>query len=209
MCTRFYVEQIPFQNLITRSQKLQIADDMMRQLGKPLTMSGELRPTDVAAVLAPNKEGKPAVFPMIWGFTHPAVTAPVFNCRIENVDIKDLWKDSWYRRRCVIPCSWYFEWEHFKRADGKKVTGQKYMMQPKNEESTLLAGLYRFEERNGVICPVFSVITQEAVGDLRKIHDRMPLVLKREDWIRWLRIESDPREISGRALTEICIDKAE
>lgn len=72
MCTRFYVEPAYYAPIITRAQKLKLADDMMRHLGKPLTMSGEMRPTDVTAVLAPNKEGRIAVFPMIWGFSHEA-----------------------------------------------------------------------------------------------------------------------------------------
>ena len=58
MCTRFYVEPAYYQPLIKRAQKIHLADDMMRQLHKPLTMSGEMRPTDGTAVLAPNKDGK-------------------------------------------------------------------------------------------------------------------------------------------------------
>ena len=55
MCTRFYVEPAYYAPIITRAQKLKLADDMMRHLSKPLTMSGEMRPTDVVAVFAPNK----------------------------------------------------------------------------------------------------------------------------------------------------------
>lgn len=62
MCTRFYVEPAYYAPIITRAQKLKLADDMMRHLSKPLTMSGEMRPTDVVAVLAPNKEGNVLVF---------------------------------------------------------------------------------------------------------------------------------------------------
>lgn len=84
MCTRFYVEPASYRNLITRAQKIQLANDIMVKLGKPLTMSGEMRPTDVAAVLAPNKEGNVSVFPMIWGFSHEATDAPIVNCRLET-----------------------------------------------------------------------------------------------------------------------------
>ena len=45
-----------------------LANDIMVKLGKNLAMTDEIRPTDVAAVLAPNKEGKMLVFPMLWGF---------------------------------------------------------------------------------------------------------------------------------------------
>ena len=38
MCTRFYVEPAYYQPLITRAQKIQLANDIMVKLGKPLTM---------------------------------------------------------------------------------------------------------------------------------------------------------------------------
>ncbi len=209
MCTRFYVEPAYYAPIITRAQKLKLADDMMRHLGKPLTMSREMRPTDVTAVLAPNKEGRVAVFPMIWGFSHEANDAPIVNCRLETASQKEMWKDSWFRRRCVIPCSWYFEWEHFRSPDGKRSkVGDKYLIQPKDSHTTMLAGLYRFEERNGLQVPVFSVLTRDAIGELRGIHERMPMILQRKDIGEWIKLNGNPQEVSRRALTEMCFEKA-
>jgi len=209
MCTRFYVEPASYQSLIARAQRIQLANDIMVKLGKPLTMCGEMRPTDVAAVLAPNKDGNVSVFPMLWGFSHEATDAPVVNCRLETVSQKEMWKDSWFRRRCVIPCSWYFEWEHFRSPDGKRSkVGDKYLIQPKDSYTTMLAGLYRIEERRGLQVPVFSVLTRDAIGDLRGIHDRMPLILRREDVAAWVRPDGNPQEISQRFLTEMCWEKA-
>ena len=82
MCTRFYVEPVYYQPLITRAQKIQLANDIMVKLGKTLTMSGEMRPTDVITVLAPNKNGKIAVFPMLWGFSHEATENPSSQAKI-------------------------------------------------------------------------------------------------------------------------------
>ena len=209
MCTRFYVEPAYYAPIITRAQQLKLADDMMRHLGKPLTMSGEMRPTDVAAVLAPNKEGNVSVFPMIWGFSHEATDAPIVNCRLETASQKEMWKDSWFRRRCAIPCSWYFEWEHFRSPDGKRSkVGEKYLIQPKDSHTTMLAGLYRFEERNGLQVPVFSVLTRDAIGELRGIHDRMPLMINKDDVEDWIKPNSSPGDISKRAITNVVIEKA-
>jgi len=209
MCTRFYVEPAYYAPIITRAQKLKLADDMMRHLGKPLTMSGEMRPTDVTAVLAPNKEGRVAVFPMIWGFSHEATDAPIVNCRLETASQKEMWKDSWFRRRCVIPCSWYFEWEHFRSPDGKRSkVGDKYLIQPRDSHTTMLAGLYRFEERNGLQVPVFSVLTRDAIGELRGIHERMPLMINKDNAEDWIKPNGSPGDISKRAITNVVIEKA-
>ena len=108
----------------------------------------------------------------------------------------------------MIPCSWYFEWEHFRSPDKKRSkVGDKYLIQPKDSRTTMLAGLYRFEERNGLQVPVFSVLTRDAIGELRGIHDRMPMILQREDVESWIKSDGNPQEVSRRALTEICFEK--
>ena len=110
MCTWFYADYKPLSAIIDKAQQLSLTDSIMNAMSKPKTMSGNIRPTDMAAVFAPNKQGNMAVFPMIWGFTVEQSSKPLINCRIETADQKPVWKDSWFRRRCVIPASWYYEW---------------------------------------------------------------------------------------------------
>ena len=64
------------------------------------------------------------------------------------------------------------------------------------------------EERNGVNCPVFAVITRDATEELRSIHDRMPVILSREDVESWIKPNGNPTEICKRALTEVVMEKA-
>ena len=73
MCTWFYVDYKPLSTIIDKAQKLSLTSAIMNTMSKPSTMSGNIRPTDMAAVLAPNKQGNMAVFPMIWGFTHESM----------------------------------------------------------------------------------------------------------------------------------------
>ena len=64
MCTRFYVALSPeLRPYIEAAQKNRIAEQMMRHLARPMTMTGEIRPTDMAAVIAPNKRGEPLCLP--------------------------------------------------------------------------------------------------------------------------------------------------
>ena len=110
MCTWFYADKATLSPIITRAQQLPLADTIRNTMSRSAEMSGNIRPTDMAAVFAPNKQGNMAVFPMIWSFTVERSSKPLINCRIETVDRKPVWKDSWFRRRCVIPASWYYEW---------------------------------------------------------------------------------------------------
>ena len=172
-------------------------------------MIDAIRSTDVTAVLAPNKEGKMSVFPMLWGFWVDGYNTQIVNCRIETTDSKPLWKDLWFRRRCVILASWYYEWEHFSSPDGKrKKNDNKYIIQPKGSNGTYLAGLYRFEEHGGLQVPVFSVLTRTPSESVSSLHNRMPLILGKNSVESWIRPDGNPQEICEKALTEMVVEKA-
>ncbi len=215
MCTWFYAEKTALSPIISKAQKNPLAQTIMINLARPLAMSGNIRPTDMAAVFAPNKRGDMAVYPMIWGFTHDSSPKPLINCRVETAELKSVWKDSWFRRRCIIPASWYYEWGIPPMENGyRPIAGQnnikkvKYAIQPEGAEITYLAGLYRFEEHRGVKVPVFAVLTREACAPVRDIHDRMPLIFRKEDLRDWVRPDSDPKSIAEKALTKMVVEKA-
>ncbi len=119
---------------------MNIAEQMMRHLARPMTMTGEIRPTDMAAVIASNKNGERSVFPMLWGFYEENLHKPIVNCRVESARTKPLWSESWKQRRCVIPTSYYFEWRHYTDPNGRIKTGDKYVIQPRGSDVTYLAG---------------------------------------------------------------------
>ena len=102
MCTWFYADKATLSPIITKAQQLPLTDTIRNTMSRSAEMTGNIRPTDIAAVFAPNKQGNMAVFPMIWGFTVEQSSKPLINCRIETADQKPVWKDSWFRRRCVI-----------------------------------------------------------------------------------------------------------
>ena len=171
-------------------------------------MTGEIRPTDMAAVIAPNKHGERSVFPMLWGFYEENLHKPIVNCRIESSRIKPLWSESWKQHRCVIPASYYFEWKHYADSNGKVRTGDKYTIQPLGSDVTYLAGLYRIEESRDLKYPVFAVLTKAPTDDLREIHDRMPLILPESAVDEWISPSSEPNKIVGKAITELVAEKA-
>ena len=203
MCTWFYAEKSVLSPIITKAQQLPLADTIRNTMSRSAEMSGNIRPTDMAAVFAPNKQGNMAVFPMIWGFTVKQSSKPLINCRIETADQKPVWKDSWFRRRCVIPASWYYEWGippsevGYRNANEQRnIKKEKYAIQPEGAEITYIAGLYRFEEHRGIQIPMFAVITRKSVEPVSSIHDRMPLILGKDSLRDWVRPDGDPGRIA-------------
>jgi len=178
-------------------------------------MTGDIRPTDVAAVIASGRSGNMGVFPMVWGFTSEASSKPIINCCIETAEQKSLWRESWRTRRCVIPASWYYEWGVSPTAEGyntfrqqRDIKKTRFTIQPAGAGIAFLAGLYRYEEHNGKQIPMFSVITREAVEPVRSIHDRMPLMLRQEDVRDWVQPDMNPSGIPERALTDVIMEEA-
>lgn len=209
MCTRYYVELSPeLRPYIEEANRSPLRARMVTKLGRPFKDHGEIRPSDMAAVIAPSKSGRKTAFPMIWGFKVPGIDHPIVNARVETAKEKASFTESWYRHRCIIPASFYYEWEHILRPDGRKKAGDKYAIQPKGSTVTWLAGLYRIEEEQNLKFPVFTVLTREPVEELRKIHDRMPLILPEDAIDDWIRPDSNPDEIVKKAQTEMVMEKA-
>ena len=103
MCTRFYVEPDTeeIRDIIAEVQKSLLADKFIRA-GNAILSSGEIRPTNVVPVIAPGKSGRKSSFPMKWGFQAPGRSLLV-NARVETAAEKPTFRESWEKRRCVVP----------------------------------------------------------------------------------------------------------
>lgn len=204
MCTRFYVEPDTeeIRDVIAEVQKSLLANKFIRA-GNAVLTSGEIRPTNVVPVIASDRRGKRASFPMKWGFQIPDRSL-IVNARTETAAQKPTFKEAWEKHRCIIPATWYYEWEHLIGNTGQKKTGNKYMIQPLGSSMTWLAGLYRIE--NGL--PVFAVLTKEPTKALSLIHDRMPLILPKYLIDAWINPDSRPEDLLRYALSEMVLEKA-
>lgn len=108
-----------------------------------------------------------------WGFPGFDKGKLLINARAESVKTKSTFADSFASRRCVLPAAGFYEWDRKK----EKVTfrlGDKPIL--------YLAGIYRpygAEKR-------FVVLTREANDSMRPVHDRMPLILTKEEVRPWV-----------------------
>lgn len=210
MCCRYYMETSPeLRPYIEAANRSSLKDRLVSKLARPLVTEGEVRPTDLVPVIAPSsKSQEPTVFPMVWGFTIPRRQTSLFNARVESATEKPTFKESWEKRRCIVPASWYYEWEQINASTGKSKTGDKYMIQAKGSNVIYLAGLYRLEEIAGIQVPVFTILTREPSDEIRFIHDRMPVMLPKEYIREWVNPNGKPEEIIRAAQTEMVFEVA-
>ena len=209
MCCRYYMEMSPeLRPIIEEANRSTLKERIVNKLGRPMVTEGEVRPTNIVPVIAPNRAVARNVFPMVWGFTLPRSSSPMVNARMETASTKPTFKESWERRRCIVPASYYFEWEHLiNAATGKAKTGDKYMIQPKGSAVTWLAGLYRIENISDIQVPVFTILTREPSEEIRFIHDRMPVILPGKTVEKWIKPDSKPDEIIKEAMTDMVFEK--
>ena len=208
MCCRYYIDpDSEVEPYIRAAERSPLKERLERELSKPMLTSGEVRPTDLVPVIAPDKSRIPTVFPMVWGFHLPDSKVPIINARVETAHEKAAFRDSWENRRCVIPASYYFEWEHLTTASGKKKTGEKFRIQPEGNSIVFFAGLYRVEVIKGVKVPVFTILTTEAAEEVRFIHDRMPVMLAKDDADRWVGMKTGADDITKSAIDKLLVEK--
>lgn len=199
MCGRYYLENTiemkPFLEKMMESPLVRRWNDT-----SAVVSAGEIHPTDVVPVIASNRAGKQSVFPMRWGYNGKTL---LINARVETAKEKPTFRDDWKSHRCIVPASYYFEWEHLKANDGKTKTGDKYLIQPKDSTMTWLCGLYRFENE----LPHFVILTREAADPIRFIHDRMPLIMPKERINEWIKPDADPKALVDAALSDMFAEK--
>lgn len=136
--------------------------------------TGEIFPTDKAPVLI-GQSGKIKPQAVIWGFPGFRGKGVIINARAETVPEKTLFRNSLRSKRCVIPSSGFFEWTH----DGQKT---KYRFNLPDTGVLYMAGLYQdFGEKR-----CYVILTTAANESMSAVHNRMPVILRRNDVREWL-----------------------
>lgn len=120
---------------------------------------------------------------MVWGFPFKPKGAkpeskpkPVNNARADKLD-SFMWRYSFQERRCLIPVSAFAE------AEGEKGAKTRTWFSLPDREVFAVAGLWRDTPEWGL---AYTMIMTEACIHVADVHDRMPVILKREDWGDWL-----------------------
>lgn len=192
MCGRYYIaKEDPTDEL------LRILKECRRR-EKALKTSGEIRPGDTVPVMANDRAMKPGVFAMRWGYRLGSGKL-CFNARSETAGEKELFRDGMQHRRCVVPASGYYEWEHHDKSK------TKYAIRSAASGVTYLAGLYRFEDGS----PVFTILTREPSEAVAHIHDRMPVILSDNAVRAWIDPVQNAEDILMTALLNVTFEVEE
>jgi len=171
----------------------------------PIPPRYNLAPTQEAAVVRVAAPGEPRRLDFLkWGLIpywakEAAIGNRMINARAESVAEKPAYKFSFKKKRCLIPADGFYEW----RPEGK--LKQPYLIRRKDRKPFAFAGLWstwKDPEREQPV-ETFTILTTDANDFLRPLHDRMPVILQKDEFDLWL----DPK-IEDAARLQPLLDPA-
>jgi putative SOS response-associated peptidase YedK len=111
----------------------------------------------------------------------PGIGNRLINARAETAREKPSFRNAFKRRRCLVPSSGFYEWQRKER--GK----QPHFIRMRDGRPFAFAGLWdRWESPDGGGVETCTILTTAANAVLAPIHDRMPVILPRGGYDRWL-----------------------
>lgn len=157
-------------------------------------------PTDTGIVIRLDARGRRKPAMMKWGLV-PAwskdgkMSGATFNAKAESASEKVSFRAAFQARPCLVPADGFYEWQ--KLAGGEK---QPWFITTKGKAPFAFAGLWEFwrakeAPKDVPALETFTVLTCEPNALCAPIHDRMPVMLAREDWQHWLGTPDDRRAL--------------
>ncbi len=148
-----------------------------------------IAPSQDVLVVANGRQGRRAGV-MRWGLVpawadSAAEGARMINARSETVAERAAFREAFDRRRCLIPADGFYEW---RQAGNIKIP----MRITVGERPFAFAGLWERWQR-GDAEPLYTctILTTSPAPSIASIHDRMPVILRPEQYDIWLDQEAD------------------
>jgi putative SOS response-associated peptidase YedK len=153
------------------------------------------RPSQILPVIRRHPEaGQPTEGYLRWGLIpHTAKGRPdiqPIHARAESLSDKPMFRDAYRCRRCIVPMNAFYQYQ----GDDRR---KAHAFGMKDGALFGVAGIWEnwHNPATHEWERTFATITVEANSLVATVGDRMPAILRRGDYGRWLGPEEDPREL--------------
>lgn len=116
----------------------------------------------------------------------------IFNTRIETIKEKKYWEQLFYKNRCLLPATAFYEWKEFKKA---KIPYRIYLP---NEDFFFIPSIFLKMEDYYYV----SMITTQPNSFMKNIHNRMPIIMQKKEGLEFLNEEP-------KTAIEMCVPLSE
>jgi putative SOS response-associated peptidase YedK len=172
-----------------------------------------IAPTQPVAIITNEKPDELTFYN--WGLIpswskDKSVASKLINARSETAAEKPSFRSAFKRRRCIIPTDGYYEWQ---ARDGQKIP---HFIHMEDQKLFGIAGLWEvWHSPEGDEIRTCSILTTDANDFAQTIHNRMPVILDREDYNLWLSPDEKPAPVlqalmkpyQGKNLTAYSVSK--
>lgn len=137
---------------------------------------------------------------MRWGLipyfaSDASVGNRAINAMAETAAEKPSFRDAMKRHRCLLPADGFYEWKKLGARDK-----QPYNIGLSDDGIFAFAGLWdRWRQPSGEWLESCTILTTSANAVTRDVHDRMPMILRPEDYDLWL----DPGTLDPRKVQDL------
>jgi putative SOS response-associated peptidase YedK len=165
--------------------KIQIEERFQAEMLPDFNPRYNIAPTQLVPVITSQSPKGFSFF--YWGITpdfgqNKPVAQKLINARSETVKEKISFKNSFEKRRFLIPADGFFEWKKL----GKK-TKIPYRFTLRDDELFAFAGIWEeYETVNGESQHTFLILTTTPNNLVEDVHDRMPVILNKNLEKKWL-----------------------
>ena len=197
MCGRFTL-WLQFGDLIKAFPEFEFSDVLEPRYN--------IAPTQSVAVV-PN-DGERQVRLFHWGLVpfwakDPSIGNRMINARGETAAEKPAFRAAYQRRRCLILADGFYEWQ---KVPGERTKTPTYIRMASGDPFAF-AGLWEVwrpkTDSEDEVAPLASctIITTRPNELVAPIHNRMPVILPRDSYDRWL----TPEVVPSRSLDELLV----
>ncbi len=124
----------------------------------------------------------------------PNIGFKMINARSETITEKPAYREAFKHRRCLIPADGFYEW----KKEGKAKQPFSFCMA--DDSIFAMAAIWeRWKGPQGDLLESCSILTTAPNALLKDVHDRMPVILRPEDYDLWL----DPGMKKVEALADL------
>jgi putative SOS response-associated peptidase YedK len=147
--------------------------------------SYNVAPSQYSPVMQQNEISKLSILP--WGINmflkKINQKKMLINIRKETLVEKHSFEHLVKNKRCVIPASGFYEWEQLAEKSRKKIP---YYFKKKDNSLMIFAGLWNERVVDYHKINEFAIITCPANETGGKLHNRMPVILDKSNYAKWL-----------------------
>lgn len=134
------------------------------------------------------KDGKRDIERMKWGLKEAAAEDAIEEVRAEDLKGSSDWDDALKKNACIIPASGFYKWKETVEDP------LPFYLRVISQDVSGFAGIWSsYEDENGRQVRGYAILTMPANALVEPLDDRMPVILKREQFESWL--NGDARSI--------------